>query len=164
MNAIDAIPSKTTDEIPEVIYADNILNNVQVNDVTCTLTSPYNGDGTSGVASYNFVFDDIDQLQRYTMTLAFDPQAGNVDGLVAVQNYYNQYRALDVLTLNGYTSATTYTDTGMQSIITVDLTQLDKSTLTPAHNAAWFAVVSDNLNDTKATIVQKYTASGYVCE
>ena len=49
------------------------------------------------------------QLQRYTMTLNIDALPGNANGLLTVQNCYNQYRALDVLTLNGYTSATTYT-------------------------------------------------------
>ena len=165
MNAIDAIPSKSTvEELPEIIYNDNILNNVRVNEMNCTFTSPYNANGTSGVAAYKFIFDENDQLQRYTMTLTFDPQIGNADGVVAVQNYYNQYKTLDVLELYGYQTVTTYTDTGMKTIISVDLTKLDKALLTPTHNSTMFSTVSDNLNDTKATILQKYSASNYLCQ
>lgn len=164
MTAIDAIPSKSTVEPVEVIYADNVLNNVQTNATTCTFTSPYNANGTSGVASYKFIFNEVDELQRYTMTLTFDPQVGNSDGLVAVQNYYNHYRTLDILPLDGYTTATTYTDTGMQTIISVDLTKLDKTQLTATHNSTQFSTVSDNLGDTKTAIIEKYTAKLYVCE
>lgn len=164
MTAIDAIPSKAATEPVEIIYADNVLNNIQPNDTTCTFTSPYNANGTSGVASYKFIFNEEDQLQRYTMTLTFDPQVGNANGLVAVQNYYNHYRQLDVLPLEGYTTATTYTDTGMQTIISVDLTKLNKALLTPVHNGTQFSAVTDNLGDAKAAIIQKYSANSYICE
>lgn len=163
MTAIDAIPSKV-DEVPEVIHADNVLQQVAVNDTTCTFTSPNNPNGTSGVASYNFIFNENDQLQRYTMTLTFEPQAGNANGLTAVQNSYNHYKTIDALPLNGYTASTTNTDTGMRTIISVDLTKLDKATLTPTHSSTIFTAVSDNLNDTKDAIVQKYTAKNYICE
>ena len=165
MTAIDAIPSRSeVTEPTETIRTDNILNQVQLNSVTCTLTSPHNVDGTSGIASYNFIFNEQDQLQRYTMTLTFDPQEGSAEGLVAVQNYYNHYRTIDILPLNGYTSSTIYTDTGMRTIITVDLEKLDKTQLTEKHNSSKFSTVSDNLGDTKDAIIQKYTPANYVCE
>lgn len=164
MTAVDSISRVSTTEPVEVIYTDNILNNVQTNDMTCTFTSPYNANGTSGVASYKFIFNEEDQLQRYTMTLTFDPQEGNAQGLVAVQNYYNHYRQLDFLPLEGYQAATIYTDTGMQTIISVDLTKLDKTTMTQLHNATQFSVVTDNLGDTKESLNVKYSANRYVCE
>lgn len=164
MTAIDAIPAKTTVEPIEIIYADNVLNNIKPNSVTCGFSNPQNPDGTAGKVSYNFIFNEENQLQRYTMTLNIDALPGNANGLITVQNCYNQYRALDVLTLNGYTSATTYTDTGMQAIITTDLAVLDPATLTPTHNSLGFSRVTDSLGDTKDMIIQKYTASNYICE
>jgi hypothetical protein len=164
MTAIDAIPSNSKEDSVEIIYADNVLNNIKPNDATCTFTSPNNGDGTSGKVSYKFIFNEDNQLQRYTMTLNLDALAGDVNGLAAVQNYYNQYRVLDVLTLNGYASSTTYTETGMQTIVTADLSVLDKATLTPTHNALGFAQVTDSLGDTKDMIIQKYTLNNYICE
>lgn len=164
MTAVDSISSTSTTEPVEIIYTDNVLNNIQPKDLTCNLTSPNNSDGTSGAVSYKFILDKEDKVQRYTMTLSFAPQAGNAAGLVAVQNYYNQYRQLDVLPLEGYTTATTYTDAGMQTIISVDLTKFNKATLTPTHNALYFALVQDNLGDTKEILTQKYSSMGYVCE
>lgn len=166
MNAVDAIPSMTSQEPTETIYTDNILNSVKTatNSTVCTYTSPLNGDGTYGVVSYNFIFNESDLLQKYTMTLTLDPEQGNDNGKVAVQNTYNSYKELDVLTINGYQAATTYNKTGMKSVISTDLTVLDKAQLTPKHNASPFTAVSDSLNDTKENIVAKYTAGNYVCK
>ena len=163
MTAIDALPS-TVEETPEVIKTDNILQQVKFNTTTCTFSSPHNSNGTAGVAEYNFIFNENDQLQRYTMTLTFDPQPGNANGITAVDNYYNHYKKVDAAPLNGYTAATIYTETGMRTIISVDLTKLNKAELVAIHNGTQFSKVTDNLNDNKTAIVQKYTAKNYICK
>ena len=164
MTAVDAIPSKSKVEPVEIIYADNVLQNIKPNSVTCEFYAPQNPDGTSGRVVYNFIFNEEDKLQRYTMTLSIDALPGNANGITSAQAVYNQYRALDFLPLTGYATNTTYSETGMQSIVSVDLTALDKTKLTSTHNSLGFAIVDENLDDTKEIIIQKYTAKNYNCQ
>ena len=161
MAAIDEMPSAVTTNFKteDVNKDDVILNKVQENMTSCVLTRPENPDGTSGSA-----FDDNDQLKSYTMIYALDPLPGNANGLVSVQNQYNSYKVLDAIPITGYKIATTYTETGMKSVATVDLTKLDKSTLTEGHTNNFFANVPYNLGDAKAVITQQLIASSYVCE
>ena len=164
MTAIDAIPSKTSNEPVEVIYADNVLQNIKSNELTCSFVSAQNADGTSGKVTYKFIFNEENKLQRYTMTLNLDVLTGRTDALSAIQTVYNQYKALDLSAVNGYEINTSYTETGMQTIVTANLVVIDKATLTPNHNALGFAAVTDNLGDTKEMIIQKYSTNNYICK
>lgn len=163
MTAIDVLPLQK-EENKETIIVDNVLNENKINSITCNYTNSSKEDGTIETAVYNFIFNAEDKLQRYTTTITYDVQVGNQNGLTAVQNYYNAYKKLDVIPLNGYITGTVNTETGMRSIISVDLAGLDKTTLTSDHLAQPYSSVSDTLNETKTTIVQKYTSKGYICE
>lgn len=172
MMAVDSIGADDTNyrmEEPEEMEVtpgkeETATPQVGQNITKCTFSNPQNTDGTAGVAIYDLVFNENNQLQSYTMTLTFDPIQGNSAGLTAVQGYYNSYKALDSIPLNGYKIETTYTDTGMKSVVTVDLTTFDKNTLTDGHRANYFANVPYNLNDAKDVITQQLTANAYICQ
>lgn len=164
MALVDSIPTSTKNFDAKAVEREPVLNKVQENMTSCKYTSPENADGTIGKVTYNLIFNEIDQLQSYTMILEMDPISGNANGLVSVQNIYNSYRALDVITLTGYTSETIYTDTGMKTTITVDLTTFDPTTLTATHNANYFAKVPYTLGTSKEVITQQLTAGNYICQ
>lgn len=158
MASLDKTPVKQETKNEE---NDNpILNKVQENRLECKYISGQNADGTMGTVTYDLLFDENDQLQSYTMVLTIDPITGNAKGLNATQNIYNSYKSLDAIQITGYTMTTSYTDTGMKAISTVDLTKLDKTKLTPAHSG--FANVPYNLGDTKAALSGQLT--GYICK
>ena len=163
MTAIDALPLQK-EETNETIIVDNVLNENKINSITCNYTNATKEDGTIESIAYNFIFNAEDKLQRYTSTITYDVQEGNSNGLAAIQKYYDAYKKLDVIPLNGYTTGTVNTETGMRSIISVDLVGLDKETLTSDHIAQPYSSVNDNLDEPKTTIVQKYTTKGYTCE
>lgn len=172
MMAVDSIGADDTNYRVEESYEEEITPEteetptpqVQQNTTRCTFSNPQNPDGTAGTAIYDLVFNENNQLQSYAMTLTLDPIQGNTAGLTAVQGYYNSYKALDSIPLNGYKIETTYTDTGMKVVVTVDLTTFDKNTLTDGHKGNYFANVPYNLGDAKDVIKQQLTANSYVCQ
>ena len=163
MALVDSMPTytKNFDAVP--VFREPVSHNVILNKTSCKYTSPENPDGTIGKVTYNLVFNDLDELQKYTMTLEMDPIQGNPNGLLSVQTIYNAYRALDIIPLEGYKSTTIYTDTGMKTIIEVDLTKFNPTTLTDAHNANYFAKVPYTLGTAKELIIQQLTTSNYTC-
>ena len=165
MATLDSVPTNIT-SVDKIVTIDDeeIQNKVQENSLNCVLTAPANPDGTSGTAIYNYIFDENNQLKRYTMTLEMVPQANNQNGLISVQNYYNNYRQLDDIIIEGYTVTTTYTDAGMKAIINVDMEKVDKTKLTALHTTNYFANVTNNLNDTKEVIKVQQENSGYICK
>lgn len=165
MSTLDSVPTNITSADKIVtIDEEEIQNKVQENSLNCVLTVPSNPDGTSGVATYDFLFDENNQLKSYTMVLEMMPQINNQNGMVAVQNYYNNYKQLDDITIEGYKTTTTYTDTGMKIIINVDLEKVNQTMLTPMHTSNYFANIFYNLNDSKEVLNQQLTNSGFVCK
>lgn len=163
-NIMTALDKASTTETKEEKKQEEVLNKVQENIQECKYLSGANADGTSGTVTYSLLYNENDQLQSYTMVLTIDPQTGSANGLVATQNVYNSYKALDAIALTGYTMATSYTDTGMKAIANVDLAKFNKATLTAAHNSNYFAQVPFNYGDTKTTIEQNLTSGGYICK
>lgn len=165
MTSLDAMPSNIKTEIkPLITDTDIVKNKVQENKTSCVFTSPRNDDGTSGMATYNLSFDEEDKLQGYTMTLELDALPNDNNGILSVQKYYNLFKSLNEIPLNGYKSTTTTTATGMKSVVVVDLSKLNKSTLTSTHLSNPFSNVPYNFGDTKEAITGQLIASGYVCE
>lgn len=165
MTALDNAPvAKKETHNKNDIKDNDILNKVQANEQVCRYESGANGDGTQGTVTYTLQYNENNQLQNYTMVLTIDPLTGNAQGVTSTQAVYNSYKTVDVVPLNGYTMVTSYTDTGMKSIATVDLTKLDKTTLSPAHMSNYFAQVPFNLGDSKETVANTLTPSNFKCE
>lgn len=165
MTALDNAPI-VREETTETTAGEDkdILNKVQTNEQVCKYVSPQNSDGTSGTATYTLQYNENNQLQSYTMVLTIDPLPGNAQGVVATQKVYNDYKTVDAVPLAGYTMTTTLTDTGMKAVAIVDLTKLDKATLTQAHLSNYFAQVPFTLGDSKDKVVQFLTPGGFICE
>lgn len=160
MTALDAAPANSKVEVKD--DDTTILNKVQENEMVCKLVCEENPDGTSGTATYTLDFNDNDQLEGYTMVLTIDPLPGNASGLVATQNTYNAYKALDAIQITGYNISTSYTETGMKSVATVDLKTLNKATFPTTHGG--FAAVPFTVGATKEAVEQYLTPTGYVCK
>lgn len=161
MTALDQVPIETK-KTTEVETDNTVLNKVQENKMECKLVCEENPDGTSGTATYSLQFNANNQLEGYTMVLTIDPLPGNANGLVATQNTYNTYKALDAIQITGYKISTSYTDNGMKSVATVDLKTLNKDTFPTTHID--FAAVPFNVGATKEEVTQLLTPSGYVCK
>lgn len=166
MTALDGISTKENKPEEKEKYEEDkeILAKVEENKVTCTFVAPSNPDGTKGTATYELFYNEEDMLESYTMTLTIDPLEGNAMGLTSTQALHDSYKAIDQIPITGYKMTTSYTDTGMKAIAAVDLTKLDKLTLTPTHQAAFFAQVPFNLNDLKTANVQYLTSTNYICQ
>lgn len=164
MTALDNAPVTKEETHEKEEIDDDILNKVQTNEQVCRFVSEANADGTKGTATYTLQYNENNQLQNYTMILTIDPLTGNAQGVTSTQALYNSYKTVDAAPLNGYTMVTSYTDTGMKSVATVDLTKLDKTMLTAAHTANYFAQVPFNLGDSKETVSQLLAPGGFICE
>lgn len=165
MTAIDSAPTRFKPNSKSVeIDSSLIQNKIQENRMKCVVNSPSNLDGTAGVATYNYVFDEMDKLQSYTMVLEMMPQLNNVNGALAIPNHYNVYAMLDPIKIEGYKITSTLNNDTMKVIANVDLTKLNKQALTPNHLANTFSNVTENLNDDKNVIQQQRTSLGYTCE
>ena len=161
-NIMTALDKDTTTKTEEKEEDESVLNKVQVNEQVCKYQSGVNGDGTTGTVTYTLSYNENDQLQNYTMILTIDPLTGNANGLTATQNVYNLYKTFDAVAITGYKIETSYTETGMKSVATVDLTKLDKTTVPATHTG--FAAVPFNLGDTKTAVTQQLTQTNFVCE
>ncbi len=162
MTALDKAPEPEFKE--ERPIDENLLNKVEENKQVCKFVAAANADGTTGTATYTLYYDKDDKLENYTLVLTIDPLPGNAQGVVATEGVYNSYKVLDALPVTGYTSTTSYTATGMKWVADVDLTKLDKQTLTPTHNGLYFAQVQFNAGDDKAQAAPLLTPQGYICE
>lgn len=167
MTALDNAPvakSETSQKDNTNTDANLVQNKVQSNEQICKYVSEANVDGTKGSVTYTLQYNENNQLQNYTMVLAISPLEGNAEGVTATQNIYNVYKAVDAVPVTGYKMTTTLTDSGMQSVAVVDLTKLNKSTLTTMHTGNIFANVPFNLGDTKETVAATITPNGFTCE
>lgn len=165
MTALDNAPI-VREETTETAKNENkeILNKVQSDEQVCKFISPQNGDGTSGTVTYTLQYNENNQLQSYAMILTISPLSGNAQGVTATQTVYDAYKVMDNIPLVGYTMTTSLTETGMKAVNIVDLTKLDKTTLTPVHMNNYFAQVPFTLGDTKEKVAQLLTPGGFICE
>lgn len=142
----------------------NIASKIQEETLNCTYTQVGNQDGTDTAIAINFIFNEH-KLQSYTKIINIIPTLGSTTGSVTIQNLLPAYQALELTPLTGYKITTVQTETGgMQSTINVDLSTLDKTTLTPAHIGNSFANVEYELNTEKTAISATLTAAGYICQ
>ncbi len=166
MMTLDKLPvaQSSTDKTQPIEIVDGGFLSKIKNEQVCKVISNQNADGTKGTATYTLEYNENNQLQNFTMVLTIDPLTGNSQGVTATQGLYNAYKALDNIPLTGYKMTTTLTGTSMKAIATVDLTKLDKTTLTSAHTSNFFAQVPFNLGDSKEAVTQILTSRGVTCE
>ena len=158
MTAIDSMPSTVSSSLVDNIEDSSLKVNPNLG--SCLYTSSLSEDGTQGNTTYNLRFQD-GLLQSYTKVLLLNQI--QEAGLITINNIYNTYKPLDTLQINGYQVSTTYTDTGISVVTTIDLTQLDK-TLLPIETQQVYSNAEFNLGDTKDVIFANLTQNGYICE
>lgn len=150
-----------TEEVATDTYND-ISNKVQEETLVCAITSLNNADGTNTKITLNFIFNES-KLQSYTKMFQADAQAQNINGLQVVQNYASYFKAFDG-NLPGYTVATQQSQTTMNVVTTIDLQQLDKTTVPATHTLENMTNPEYELNLDKESIYNFYTMSGYNCK
>lgn len=131
--------------------------------LVCSLEQIGNADGTDTTTSLSFVFNE-GKLQNYSKTLAVNPTAGNENGALSVQYLFTNYKQYETIPINGYTIITEQNGTGIQSSVNIDLTVLDKNTLTDAHIQNGFTNVEFNLDEEKEMIKDNLVGLGYSCQ
>ncbi len=141
----------------------NDKKNQESNTLVCSLEQMGNADGTDTTTSLSFVFNER-KLQNYSKTLAVNPTAGNENGVLAIQYLFTNYKQYETIPINGYTIITEQRGTGIQSSVNIDLTVLDKNTLTDAHRQNGFTNVEFNLDEEKEMIKDNLVGLGYSCQ
>lgn len=141
----------------------NDKKNQENNTLSCSLEQTGNADGTDTTTSLSFVFNK-GKLQNYSKTLVVNPTAENENGVLSIQYLFTTYKQYETIPINGYTIITEQSGTGIQSSVNIDLTVLDKNTLTDAHRQNGFTNVEFNLNEEKETIKDNLVGLGYNCQ
>jgi len=134
----------------------------------CILSSKTQADGTDKDISYEFNFNENNQLLNYTKTLNMIPTTGNSTGPVTINNSKELYTTIATYQIPGYTVIVSPTNNGeiagLTIGITINLTSFDKEKYTSSNITDAFAQVDFELNTTKDTIVQTLTTKGYTCQ
>lgn len=160
----DKVESNVSKNIDNNEDINSIASKVQEETLNCTYTQMGNPDGTDTAIALNFIFNEH-KLQGYTKIINITPTLGNATGPVTIQNFLSAYQAIELTPLTGYTIKTIQTETGgMQTTVNIDLTTLNKETLTPAHIANPYINAEYELNTEKTAITTSLTASGYTCQ
>ncbi len=81
-----------------------------------------------------------------------------------IANLFNVYKGYESVQINGYSIFTSSISKGMQSQLSIDLEQLEKSKLTDLYQKDNFANVEFDLNMTYDSVRTALQQSGYTCQ
>ncbi len=133
-------------------------------ELACTYNAVASVDGVDTKIDINFTFND-NKLTNFTKTQNITPTAGSTVGATTLTNLATSYQALNTTDeLPGYSLETTATQSQVTSILTVDMTVIDKTKLADQYKANTFTNVLYEKDQTKEQVMATAQTEGYTCK
>ena len=137
---------------------------INTSTVKCSFISIGNHDGTD--TSLNVTLNLVDgKLVNYNKVATFVPSFANEQlGLATIQSYLPVFQSLSMIVIPGYSLNVLPKGTGFETVVNIDLDNIDGTLLTDTHNGCAATNVEFALGDTKEMILTKATSYGYQCQ
>lgn len=130
--------------------------------VTYRLNKLGNKNGTDEVIDFNLVFDE-DKLVKYSKNLIYTSAIGKEeDSKEEIAKRLAEFKACEELDILGYKVKTNTIDNGIQTIVSINLKNLDINLLTDECKKNTITNVEFALNDSKEVVINKLKERGYV--
>ncbi len=173
------LSSREIDDTPTVSESREEENTEATEDATttnsltlnCSISQPNVAESTVVNTSYSFQFLETGTLTNYVKTMDIAVSAPVAVTPASIVSLDTSLANLMQTPIVGYTLEKTPTASsdpnivdGYNAKLTVDLAQLNTSTLTPLHTTNSFANVEFSAADTKDVVLQRLVAAGYTCQ
>lgn len=143
---------------------DNTENTEHVSTMTCQYTTTSEGEGLSTTVDMTLIFNN-GKLNNYTKVMNVTAMTGKEDLATRTSSQllaaYQTFESIDV---PGYKIISNAKPNGFETIVTINLKDLDRTKLNIYHDANVVTKAEFSLNDTKEMVEEKAKQLEYICK
>lgn len=132
--------------------------------MSCQYTNFGSPEGLDTTVEMTLIFNN-GKLGSYTKVMNIKPTAGQeAQAAAVIPQLLLGYQSFEPLSIAGYKIVSTQKDTGFETIVSLDLKELDPTQLNMYHESNVVTKAEFTKEDTKETVLTKAEDLGYICQ
>ena len=161
LNILTNSPNK---ENPSVAHKEIEKNTEPVATVNCQYITAISSEGFDVVVDMTLIFNN-GKLNNYTKVMNVTPTLGQEAlAQTTIPPLLDAYKTFETLTIPGYRIVSNAKGTGFETIVSIDLKELDPTQLNIYHERNVVTKAEFALNDTKEMVETKAKELDYICK